>query len=79
MIADLILSYTPFLQPLKIWDYWLWLLIPLCFAVSLVYKSVRVEPVIRIPVEAAKATFWILLGMGAAAAGLWLVVYFVGH
>lgn len=69
-----ILAYTPFLQPLKVWDYWPLLLLPLCFGVSLVYKCVRVDDVRRVGIEATKATFWIITGMAVAAAGLWLLV-----
>lgn len=72
--AASVLAYTPFLQPLKIWDYWPLLLLPLCFGVSLVYKCVRVDDMRRVPVEAAKATFWIITGMAAAAVGLWVLV-----
>jgi hypothetical protein len=73
------LAFTPFLQPLKIWDYWPWLLLPLCFGVSLVYKCVRVDSVRQVPIEAAKATFWIVAGMAAAAAALLLLVQFMAR
>jgi hypothetical protein len=72
-----LLAYTPFMDPLKVWDYWPWLLLPLCFAVSVVYKSVREESMRRVPAESAKATFWIVAGMAAAAAGLFLVVNYL--
>ena len=72
-----LLAYTPFMQPLRVWDYWPWLLLPLCFGVSLVYKSVREQRMARVPSEAAKATFWIVLGMGAAAVGLFLMVRYL--
>jgi hypothetical protein len=71
-----ILAYKPFLEPLKVWDYWMWLALPLCFGVSLVYKSVRVESMRRVPAEALKATFWIIAGMTAAAVALALLVRF---
>jgi hypothetical protein len=71
-----ILAYRPFLDPLKVWDYWLWLLLPLCLGVSLVYKSVRVDSMRRVPAEAVKATFWIVVGMAAAAGALLLLVRF---
>lgn len=59
---------------MKLWDYWVWLLVPLCVGVALVYKSMRVESMRRVPWEAFKFTLWILLGMTAAAIGLaWLV------
>jgi hypothetical protein len=74
-----VLAYRPFLEPLKVWDYWPWLIVPLCFAVSLVYKCVRVSDVRRAPLEAVIATFWILAGMAAAAAGLLLLVQLVAR
>lgn len=83
MIATTILpaiaDYTPFLQPLKVWDYWPWLLMPLCFGVSLVYKCVRIDDMRRVPVEAFKATLWILFGMAAAAVALWVLVLAVSR
>jgi hypothetical protein len=69
-----ILAVRYFLEPLKVWDQWPWLLLPLCFGVSLVYKSVRVESMRRVPLEALKATIWIVAGMAAAAAALLLLV-----
>ena len=78
-VARPFLAYTPFLEPLKIWDYWPWLIIPLCFAVSLVYKCVRSENLRRVGVEAVVATFWVLTGMTAAAAVLLLLVSWVAR
>jgi hypothetical protein len=78
-IARAVLAYTPFLEPLKIWDYWPWLIIPLCFAVSLVYKCVRSEDLRRVGVDAVVATFWVLAGMAAAAAVLLLLVNWVAR
>jgi hypothetical protein len=71
------LAYTPFMQPLHVWNYWPWLLLPLCFGVSVVYKSVREHRMARVPTEAAKATFWIVLAMAAAAVGLFLMVRYL--
>ncbi len=76
---DSYLAVRYFLEPLKVWDYWPWLLLPLCFAVSLVYKSVRTDSMRRVPVEAVKATFWIVAGMVAAAAALLLLVRFLSR
>jgi hypothetical protein len=72
--APPVLAYTPFLEPLRVWDHWPWLIVPLCFAVSLVYKCVRVQDMRRVGVEALIATFWVLAGMAAAAAALLLLV-----
>ena len=67
-------SYRPFLSPLPVYDYWIWLLIPLCLGVSIVYKAIRCQTVREVPKEAALITLWILGGMAAAAAVLALIV-----
>jgi hypothetical protein len=74
MLPHTLLAVRLFLEPLKLWDYWPWMLLPLCFGVSLVYKCVRVDEMRRVPVEAVKATVWIVAGMAAAAAVLLLLV-----
>ena len=67
-------QYVPFLHPLPVWDYWYLLAIPLCAAVSIVYKSIRCRSMHTVPREAAKATAWILLGLVGAAVALGLLV-----
>ena len=67
-------AYTPFLQPLPAWDQWYVWLVPLCLAVSIVYKSIRVRSMRHVPAEALKATGWILFGLAAAAAVLAILV-----
>lgn len=71
--ADLT-GYVPFMQPLPAWDVWYLLALPLCAAVSIVYKSIRCRSMRKVPVEAAKALVWIVLGLSAAAVGLALLV-----
>ena len=68
-------AYTPFLRPLPVWDYWAWLLVPLCVAVAVVYKSIKCHSMRRVPVEAAKATMYILSGMFIAGLVLRAVVW----
>lgn len=67
-------GYVPFMQPLPAWDVWYLLALPLCAAVSIVYKSIRCRSMRKVPVEAAKALVWITLGLSAAAVGLALLV-----
>jgi hypothetical protein len=62
------------MQPLPAWDYWYLLALPLCAAVSIVYKSIRCRSMRTVPREAAKATGWILVGLVAAATALTLLV-----
>lgn len=70
-------GYRPFLQPLPVWDYWYLLALPLCAAVSIVYKSIRCRSMRKVPREAAKAAVWILVGLVAAAVFLSVLVRLV--
>jgi hypothetical protein len=69
-----LLAYRPFLDPMPVWDYWYLLLLPLTVGVAVVYKSIRCATMRRVPLEAAKATLYILVGMAFAAAVLLGVV-----
>ena len=73
-LASHALGYVPFMQPLPVWDVWYLLAVPLCAAVSVVYKSIRCRSMRKVPREAAKATAWIILGLSTAAALLVAVV-----
>jgi len=71
------MSYRPFITPLPVWDYWIWLLIPLCLGVSIVYKAIRIEVLRDVPKQALMITLWILGGMAAAAVALAVIVRFL--
>ncbi len=49
----------------------LWLVLPLCAAVAIVYKALRVTHVRRLPREAAALIVYITAGLVAVGAGLW--------
>lgn len=66
----LLAQYRLFIDPLPIHQYWAWLLLPLCFLFSVVYKAVKVENIRELPRQALSGTMWILIGMAAAAAVL---------
>ena len=70
------LAYRPFLDPIPVWSdaVWPWLLIPLCVAVSIVYKSIKCRSMKDVPREAAVITVWIILGMIGAAIALAVLV-----
>jgi hypothetical protein len=71
-----ILAWTPFLQPLPAWDYWVVLLLPLTVGVSIVYKSMKCREMSQVPRQATQISILILLGMAAAAVVLWAIVRF---
>src|SRR5437762_1041036 len=62
--------YRVLLDPLPVWDYCPWLLIPLSIGVSIVYKSVKCKSMSTVPREAAEIALVILFGMAGAAAVL---------
>ncbi len=68
-------AYRPFLDPLPLWDYWYLLLLPLCVAIAVVYKSIKCATMGEVPAEAAKATVYILFGMALAAVVLMGVLW----
>jgi len=63
-------AYVPFVYPLPIWDYWPWLIIPLCAGVAIVYKSVKCQTMKQVPREALVIFVWMLVGFAAAAGAL---------
>ena len=71
---ELFPAYVPFMQPLPAWDVWYLLALPLCAAVSIVYKSIRCRSMKKVPREAAKAFAWIIVGLIAAAVVLAVAV-----
>ena len=73
-MINLLAQYRPFIDPLPIYPYWCWLLIPLCVLFSIVYKTVKCESMSQVPKQALAITFWILLGMAAVAGALALIV-----
>jgi hypothetical protein len=76
MLAEAAYHYRPFKDPLPVWQdsRWPWLLLPLCIAVSIVYKSIRCKSMRQVPREAAAITLYIIVGMAAAALVLGLLV-----
>ena len=61
-----IFAAAPGTWPDSVWPF---LILPLCIAVSVVYKSIKCETMRR-AAQAAEIAFWILLGMGGEAVAL---------
>lgn len=69
-MIHLLAAYKPFLHPAPIWNYWVFLAIPLTLGVSVVYKSIRCRHMRQVPREALSISFWILITMLLAAGAL---------
>ncbi len=68
-----IMAYVMFFDPLPIWvKWWFWslLVLPLCLAVAVVYKSVRCREMSQVPREATLLFVTIVVGMILTAAAL---------
>lgn len=68
-----LLAFVPLYDPLpalfpQMSDYWLWLVLPLVIAISIVYKCTRIESVRALPRESAIMSLQIMLVMAFAAA-----------
>ncbi len=71
--AGLTLGYRPFLDPLPVHDIWLFLLLPLVFAVALVYKAIKLDDLTHLWKQTFNLAGQILVFMVLAAAALWLL------
>ncbi len=81
-VAPMMLAYGAgdlFMKPLPVWDYWYLLLLPLCAAVAIVYKSMKAEELKDLPKRIAINFAWIVFGMVCAAAVLGVVVRWLDH
>lgn len=72
-VTMLTLAYRPFLDPLPLDAWWLMLLPPLVLAVSVVIKTIRLQDLSQLPRQATLLALQIIIFMGLAAAGLWLI------
>jgi len=66
-------GWRPFLDPIAIDDYWLILLVPLVFAVALVYKAIKLDDLSNLMRQTLQLAGQIVVFMVLAAAALWLL------
>ena len=68
MIAELFVN--PLILP---FNNTLWLLLPLCASVAIVYKAIRVDSLRRLPLQAGVLIVYMLGGLFALGASLWAI------
>jgi hypothetical protein len=67
-------AWTIFYNPMPLQSHVvLWMVLPLCMSVAVVYKTIRVRELRRLPREAAGLILYISAGLVALGAGLWLL------
>jgi hypothetical protein len=68
-------AWTIFVNPMPIpSQHQLWLLLPLCIAVAVTYKTIRTNNLRRLPLEILILVAYMAAGLTALGAGLWLVL-----
>ena len=72
-LASIPLGYRPLLDPIPADDYWLVLLLPLVFAISLVYKAIKLDDLTHLPRQSIYLAGQIVAFMFLAATALWLM------
>jgi len=67
-------AWTLFYNPITLSFYGeLWLLLPLCAAVGVVYKTIRIHHLRRLPREVLFLVLYMVAGLVLLSVGLWLV------
>ena len=66
MIAELFVD--PKVLP---FDAVLWLVLPLCVSVAVVYKTIRVKDIRQMPMEAGVLLVYMVVGLAALGGALW--------
>ncbi|MAE67554.1 MAG: hypothetical protein CMJ18_25130 [Phycisphaeraceae bacterium] len=66
------IGYIPILHPLPVDDIWLALLLPLVVVISVVYKTIKLEDLSRLPKQASMLSIQIIGFMILAALVLWV-------
>ena len=52
----------------------LWLLLPLCFGVAVIYKTIRIDDLRRLPKDILALSAYMLFGLAALGTGLCLIL-----
>jgi hypothetical protein len=69
------IAWTLFYHPVSIPSQaHLWFLVPLCAAVAVVYKAIRIRHVRRLAIESAVLLAYMVVGLVALGALMWVVV-----
>lgn len=70
----MIVAWTIFKNPVVLpFSAHLWFLLPLCIAVSVVYKTIRTHDLRHLPREIGVLVAYMLIGLTIMGVGLWLL------
>jgi len=69
------IAFTLFYNPMTIHFYnQIWLVLPVCVAVAIIYKTVRTQNLRRLPLEILASLGYMVGGLVALAVILWLIL-----
>ncbi len=70
------IAWTLFQNPMTI-PAWLvlWMILPLCLAVAVVYKTIRTDDISKLPRQVAGLMLYMVGGLILLGAVLWLIQY----
>ncbi len=68
------LAWVPFVTAAPMWDAWQFLIIPLLVGIAVAYKATKSATPAAAALDAAKLAGYLLLGLSAAAVGLYFFV-----
>lgn len=73
------IAWSMFYHPMQCnSDVLLWFLLPLCAVVTVVYKTIRIDKLRRLPLETFLLICYMLGGLGALAGVCWAILEFWG-
>ena len=72
-MSDILASF--FGKPLPVADYWLWLALPICLSISMVYKTTRAGRFRQIIPSAVVLFASMIGGVILVTLGLWLITF----
>ena len=73
-LAPLLLSSTPFVDPLDLQDHWWITLVPMAFGIAMAYKAVRLRPLRRYWAHVLVMTVQIVGGMIGMSIAVYLLI-----
>ncbi|MFW5682634.1 MAG: hypothetical protein ACOC1G_06475 [Phycisphaeraceae bacterium] len=68
-----LLAWRPFLDPIDVTGYRLWLMLPLILVVAVVYKAIKIDDLRKLPKQATVLFLQIFAFMVLALIALWLL------
>lgn len=67
-------DWRPFVNPIQMGRDSLWLVVPLCIVLAVVYKTIRIRNLRRLPLQILSLWVYILVGLAVLAFAFYLLL-----